>query len=105
MSDGSDEVETLYPIPCAFCNIASSYPAGNDSARNASASRRDAVPTEAAAHSQKIQPACFLILNSPDVMAFLDIMPITRGHVLLVTRAHRRRIAEVEGEESREVGE
>ena len=102
MSDGSDEVETFYPTPCAFCHIASHDPPSTRS--NASASRHDAGPTEADADSQKIQPSCFLILNSPDVMAFLDIMPITRGHVLVVTRAHRRRIAEVEGEESREVG-
>jgi len=101
MSDSLDKVESTYPIPCAFCRIASTYPASTSST---SASRCDAVPLDEDSDSQKISPSCFLILSTPEVMAFLDIMPITPGHVLLATREHRRRIAEVEGEEGREIG-
>ena len=101
MSDSPDEVESAFPIPCAFCRIASAYPASTNST---SASRCHAIPLEDGSDSQKISPRCFLILNTPEVMAFLDIMPITPGHVLLATRDHRRKIGDVEGEEGREIG-
>lgn len=101
-SDSADEVEMHYPIPCAFCRIADAYP---PTISSIPASKRDAVPSEESFNSQKIQPPCFLILNDPLLMAFLDIMPMARGHVLVATRKHRRRIGEVEGEEGRSVGE
>lgn len=101
MSDSTDEVESHYPIPCAFCKIAEAYPTTINSVP---ASKRDVVPDEETFDSQKIQPPCFLILNAPEVMAFLDIMPITRGHMLLATRAHRRRIADLGSEEGRSIG-
>jgi len=37
-------------------------------------------------------------------MAYLDIMPIARGHVLVATRAHRQKLSDVSVEESRELG-
>lgn len=101
MSDSPDEVESAFPIPCAFCRIASAYPASTSST---SASKCDAIPLEDNSDSQKVSPSCFLILNTPEVMAFLDIMPITPGHMLLATREHRRRIGEVGSEEGREIG-
>jgi|SRR5579871_3834417 len=101
MSDHSDEVESAFHIPCVFCQIASAYPT---SASLTSTSRCDAVPSEEDSDSQKISPSCFLILNTPKVMAFLDIMPITSGHILLATRQHWQRIEEVGAEEAREIG-
>ena len=101
MSDSPDEIESAFPVSCAFCRIASAYPVSESST---SASRFDAIPLEHDSDSQKISPSCFLILNTLDVMAFLDIMPITPGHVLLATRQHRRRIGEVTSEEGREIG-
>ena len=101
MSDPHDEVESAFPIPCAFCRIATAYPASTNST---SASSCDAVPLEDDFDSQKISPSCFLILNTPDVMAFLDIMPITPGHLLFTTRKHWQRIGEVRAEEGREIG-
>jgi diadenosine tetraphosphate (Ap4A) HIT family hydrolase len=36
-------------------------------------------------------------------MAFLDIMPITRGHLLVATRRHVEKISGMSGEEGAEV--
>lgn len=45
----------------------------------------------------------FLILSTKHVLAFLDIMPLTRGHVLVVPRIHHEKLAEVGVRVSREV--
>jgi diadenosine tetraphosphate (Ap4A) HIT family hydrolase len=37
-------------------------------------------------------------------MAFLDIMPLSPGHLLVTTRQHREKISDVTEEESRELG-
>ena len=35
------------------------------------------------------------VLETPDALAFLDIHPVNRGHVLLVPKAHHRDLTEV----------
>ncbi|EME50065.1 hypothetical protein DOTSEDRAFT_116321, partial [Dothistroma septosporum NZE10] len=67
---------------CAFCRIADAYPAD----------RSSPVPTAAAADPEKVDPQCHLILSTPLVLAFLDIMPISPGHILLTTRKHYRKL-------------
>lgn len=62
--------------PCPFCKIASTYPYVPN----------NAVPSDP--EHEAVSPSCHLILSSPRVLAFLDIMPITVGHLLLVTREH-----------------
>ena len=37
-------------------------------------------------------------------MAFLDIMPLSTGHILLTTREHHEKVSNVTEEESRELG-
>jgi hypothetical protein len=37
-------------------------------------------------------------------MAFLDIMPLSPGHLLVTTRRHHEKISDVSEEESRELG-
>lgn len=37
-------------------------------------------------------------------MAFLDIMPLSPGHMLVTTRRHHEKISDVSEEESRELG-
>jgi hypothetical protein len=37
-------------------------------------------------------------------MAFLDIMPLSPGHLLVTTRAHREKVSEITDEEARELG-
>ena len=80
--------------PCPFCRIATAYPAF--------AGLQDAVPLDPDA--TKVDPNCFLLLNTYDVMAFLDILPMTRGHVLLATREHRPKLADVAPGEGCSVG-
>jgi diadenosine tetraphosphate (Ap4A) HIT family hydrolase len=52
-----------------------------------------------------LHPSCFLVLQAPEVLAFLDIMPMTRGHLLVATRKHRRKIGDLEPAEGRDIGE
>src|SRR5262245_41646629 len=40
----------------------------------------------------------FVVLDEPDVLAFLDIRPLFHGHVLLVPRAHIATLADVPAE-------
>jgi diadenosine tetraphosphate (Ap4A) HIT family hydrolase len=35
----------------------------------------------------------------------LDILPMTRGHVLVATRGHRVKVEDLEGDEGKAVGE
>jgi diadenosine tetraphosphate (Ap4A) HIT family hydrolase len=37
-------------------------------------------------------------------MAFLDIMPLSPGHLLVTTRAHREKVSEITDQEAREMG-
>ncbi|PGH27407.1 hypothetical protein AJ80_00885 [Polytolypa hystricis UAMH7299] len=77
--------------PCPFCAIASSHPPLPPSS----------LPTEkpgnTAIEVRKISdpPQTYLILSTKHVLAFLDIMPLTRGHVLVVPRDHYEKIGDV----------
>ncbi|PYI12444.1 HIT-like protein [Aspergillus sclerotiicarbonarius CBS 121057] len=46
-----------------------------------------------------------LILSTHHVLAFLDIMPLTRGHVLVVPRRHCEKLADVGVGVGREIGQ
>lgn len=94
-----NELDFHYPQPCPFCTIASAYPT------TSSTSFLDCVPNDENADSSRIRPNVFLVLSAPDVIAFLDILPMTLGHLLVATRAHRKVVGDVEGGEAREVGE
>lgn len=70
--------------PCAFCRIAASYAPVpfNDPAINP-------TPTDDSG------PLSHLILSTEHVLAFLDIMPLTRGHVLVAPRQHYRTVGDM----------
>ncbi|GMF73773.1 unnamed protein product [Aspergillus oryzae] len=53
--------------------------------------------------SDPSQPTAHLILSTKHVLAFLDIMPLTRGHVLVIPRAHYEKLGDVDIKVSREV--
>ncbi|PQE06430.1 aldo keto reductase protein [Rutstroemia sp. NJR-2017a WRK4] len=72
-------------------DIASNYPPDSDSA--------------ALANSELTTPSAFVVLSTPLCMAFLDIMPLSPGHLLLTTRKHNEKLSDVSAEESRELGE
>lgn len=45
-----------------------------------------------------------VILSTPYLLAFLDHAPISRGHVLVATRAHREKLADISVAEGRALG-
>ena len=42
--------------------------------------------------------AAHVVLDAPDVMAFLDVRPLFKGHTLLVPRTHVETLADLPGE-------
>ncbi|TQS34529.1 hypothetical protein Golomagni_05082 [Golovinomyces magnicellulatus] len=75
---------------CPFCHIAEKFPPSP-------AHRIDRC-------HHKVSPPAFVVLSTPLCMAFLDILPLSAGHLLLTTRKHREKISDVGEEESRELG-
>lgn len=75
-------IDELYPIECPFCLIAKAYPA-------------EASPIPQAPDPDKVSPQCHLLLSTPNVLAFLDILPIATGHVLLTTREHYQKLSDI----------
>ncbi|KAK0783530.1 hypothetical protein LTR91_024964 [Friedmanniomyces endolithicus] len=71
-----------YPNPCAFCKIAAAYPP-------------DSSPIPSNPDPEKVDPQCFLLLSTPHVLAFLDILPIAPGHILLATRKHYQKLSDL----------
>ncbi|KAL1306840.1 hypothetical protein AAFC00_005496 [Neodothiora populina] len=76
-------LETHYPSSCPFCRICNAYPASTPS------------PVPINPDATQVDPQCHLILSTPHVLAFLDIMPISPGHVLLITRDHHEKLSDV----------
>ena len=83
---------------CPFCRIVAAYPPYDPAV--APASDSDVVNPEAISP----EPATFVVLSTPLVIAFLDIMPLSQGHLLLCTRAHRPKLSDVTPAESLELG-
>nr|POE54887.1 putative hit-like protein [Quercus suber] len=75
-------IEDLYPVSCAFCTIAQAYPSSTS-------------PIPHSPDPTKISPQCQLILSTPHVLAFLDIMPIAPGHILLISRTHFEKLTDL----------
>ncbi|RMJ21356.1 HIT domain-containing protein, partial [Aspergillus sp. HF37] len=98
---------------CPFCRIASTYPPRSPSSKEEQG--HSSVPGH---HDQKSPNStvpnildagdstpAHLILSTDSVLAFLDIMPLTRGHVLLVTREHYDKLNDVDVGVARELGQ
>jgi diadenosine tetraphosphate (Ap4A) HIT family hydrolase len=80
-------------LDCPFCTIATNFPPR--SPKDPGASEWD---------PERIDPPGYVILSSPDVIAFLDIAPLTRGHVLVAPRKHRVKMADLDSRTASEVG-
>ncbi|KAJ5707027.1 hypothetical protein N7488_006828 [Penicillium malachiteum] len=81
--------------PCPFCNIAATNPPtplNNPKPKSTTDSISDNVKT---AH---------MILSTEHVIAFMDIMPLTPGHVLVVSRHHYEKLGDVGVLASQEIG-
>lgn len=72
----------LYPIDCPFCKIAQAYPP-------------EASPIPHNPDPDLISPQAHVILSTPYVMAFLDILPMAPGHILLTTRDHYQKVSDL----------
>ena len=88
---------------CPFCAIASTHP---PCLPNSTTSYSSPTSSESPSGTDiSADPgAAFVLLSTPLILAFLDYAPITRGHVLIVTRQHRGKLDEVTVEEGRALG-
>lgn len=83
-----NEIDLHYPPDtCPFCNIAAAYPfpvspLWNDSKEELGKS----VPSDEEAGHEKTDPSSFVVLRSRDVVAFLDILPMTGGELWNLVR-------------------
>ncbi|KAG5996248.1 hypothetical protein E4U52_006965 [Claviceps spartinae] len=50
-------------------------------------------------------PSSFIVLSTPLLIAFLDIMPLSHGHLLLCPRAHRPKLTDATRQESLQLGD
>ncbi|KAK3181859.1 hypothetical protein K4F52_006762 [Lecanicillium sp. MT-2017a] len=78
---------------CPFCTIAATH------------APYDPLHPPTSISPDATTPASFIVLSTPLVTAFLDIMPLSRGHLLICPRAHRPKLTDVSVEESRALGE
>ena len=83
---------------CPFCGISAVFPPYNP-ADPPPATSPLLNPDLTAPH-----PSTFIILSTPHLVAFLDIMPLSIGHVLLCPRPHRPKLTDVSPAESAELG-
>ena len=71
------------PDACPFCAIAAAYPPpslhSSGKLWNKKEELGDAVPKEGECDVEKTDPSSFLVMRTKDVVAFLDILPMTGG--------------------------
>lgn len=108
---------------CPFCAIATAFPPISPSQAcyppspdppsstitpsAASSTSRSSHPSPTSSGDpldpERTLPPSYVILSAPDVVAFLDIAPLTRGHVLIATRRHRVKSGDLKSGEAAEV--
>jgi diadenosine tetraphosphate (Ap4A) HIT family hydrolase len=90
-SSSSDET-------CPFCHISSIY-LPYDPLNPPPPTSQLLNPSLTSPH-----PATFIVLSTPDLIAFLDIMPLSLGHILLCPRPHRPKLTDSNPTEAAELG-
>lgn len=85
---------------CPFCAIAESSLAHPPMLSN----RLNGPPSAPTPDSSDPPPATHILLSTPLSVAFLDILPLTRGHLLLCTRRHAVRLTDATAEEAADLG-
>ncbi|KAE8375120.1 HIT-like domain-containing protein [Aspergillus bertholletiae] len=102
-------MSTLPRSACPFCNIASNYPPIPPTAitpeHNGPGKKPYTAPILLSDSSDPDQSTAHLVLSTKHVLAFLDIMPLTRGHVLVIPRSHCEKLGHVDVHVSRELGQ
>ncbi|KAH6856185.1 HIT-like domain-containing protein [Chaetomium sp. MPI-CAGE-AT-0009] len=83
---------------CPFCHISAVFRPYNPA--------NPPPPTSALLNPELTSPqaSAFVVLSTPHLVAFLDIMPLSTGHVLLCPRPHRPKLSDVSPAESAELG-
>ncbi|KKZ68452.1 hypothetical protein EMCG_05911 [[Emmonsia] crescens] len=79
---------------CPFCAIAAAHPPSPPSR----------LFTTTTPDTRPLEPQTHLILSTKHVLAFLDIMPLTRGHLLVISRGHYEKLGNVGVGLGRELG-
>ncbi|OAX78482.1 hypothetical protein ACJ72_07211 [Emergomyces africanus] len=83
---------------CPFCAIAAAHPPSPPSRLPAT------TPPPLLNDTHPPEPQTHLILSTKHVLAFLDIMPLTRGHLLVIARGHYEKLGNVGVEVGKELG-
>ncbi|KAM0555821.1 hypothetical protein ACHAPJ_006218 [Fusarium lateritium] len=60
--------------------------------------------TSEAINPELVSPSSFVVLSTPGLVAFLDILPLSHGHLLLCTRPHRPKLTDVTESEAAHLG-
>ncbi|KAJ5280989.1 hypothetical protein N7478_006361 [Penicillium angulare] len=84
------------PERCAFCDIAATNPPASFSEHG--------PKTAVSASADAPDPTAFMVLSTEHVMAFMDIMPLTRGHVLVAPRRHYEKLGDMGVLAGQEIG-
>ena len=87
------------PRSCPFCAISALYPPLHPYRTSPDS------PQWTPQNLPYQQNPSYLLLSTPDAIAFLDIMPLTKGHVLVVPRRHVVKMGELGAEEAGKVSE
>lgn len=83
---------------CPFCRISTLYPCYDPHSPPPPTS--PTLSTDLAFPN----PETYVLLSTPLVIAFLDIMPLSRGHLLLCPRRHTPKLTGTTAPEARELG-
>ncbi|KAI9761383.1 MAG: hypothetical protein M4579_001033 [Chaenotheca gracillima] len=86
---------------CPFCAIAAASPA--PPRPTTSSPLPSNPPNKSVPMAPPVSPA-HIILTHPLLLVFLDLQPLTHGHVLLCPRAHRGQVGDLSPEEAEAVG-
>ncbi|KAF8534384.1 HIT-like domain-containing protein [Trichophaea hybrida] len=81
---------------CTFCAIASNSPPFDPTLPRPPPSPSPPPPDSDSGH---------IVLSTPDVIAFLDILPLTRAHVLVCPREHREKLSDLSPAENAVIGD
>ncbi|OIW32268.1 HIT-like protein [Coniochaeta ligniaria NRRL 30616] len=83
---------------CPFCHISNTFAPYDPSSPPSPTS--PSLNPEATSPS----PSTFLVLSTPILIAFLDILPLSHGHVLLCPRRHAPKLTSATPDESASLG-
>ncbi|KAK4450798.1 HIT domain-containing protein [Podospora aff. communis PSN243] len=93
-----DTITSNSDASCPFCHIAITYPPFSPLSPPPSSS--PVVSPTLTSPS----PQTFVVLSTPLLIAFLDIMPLSPGHLLLCPRSHAPKLTDASASEARELG-